>query len=35
MSLGQAAHRKLMRDFRMYMLVGGMPQAVAAFAGQN
>ena len=30
MSLGQAAHRKLMRDFRMYMLVGGMPQAVAA-----
>lgn len=26
-SLG-AAHRKLMRDFRLYMLVGGMPQAV-------
>lgn len=24
----QQAHRKLMRDFRLYMLVGGMPQAV-------
>ena len=35
MSLGQAAHRKLMRDFRMYMLVGGMPQAVAAYIRTN
>lgn len=35
MSLGQAAHRKLMRDFRMYMLVGGMPQAVAAYIKTN
>ena len=26
--LGDAAHRKLLRDFRLYMLVGGMPQAV-------
>lgn len=25
---GQAVHRKLMRDFRLYMLVGGMPQAI-------
>ena len=25
------AHRKLMRDFRLYMLVGGMPQAVNAY----
>lgn len=25
--LGEAIHRKLMRDFRLYMLVGGMPQA--------
>ena len=22
-SLGEAAHRKIMRDFRLYMLVGG------------
>lgn len=35
MSLGQAAHRKLMRDFRMYMLIGGMPQAVAAYIKTN
>lgn len=26
--LGDAVHRKLMRDFRLYMLVGGMPQVV-------
>ena len=26
--LGDATHRHLMRDFRLYMLVGGMPQAV-------
>ena len=25
------AHRKLMRSFRLYMLVGGMPQAVSAY----
>ena len=24
MPLGDAVHRKLMRDFRLYMLVGGM-----------
>ena len=30
-SLGDATNRKLMRDFRLYMLVGGMPQAVAAY----
>lgn len=35
MSLGKAVHRKLMRDFRMYMLVGGMPQAVAAYIKTN
>lgn len=34
--LGQAINRKLMRDFRIYMAVGGMPQAVAAFVeGRN
>ncbi|MCD8292824.1 MAG: AAA family ATPase [Prevotellaceae bacterium] len=33
--LGDAVHRKLMRDFRLYMLVGGMPQAVAAYIRTN
>lgn len=28
---GQALNRKLMRDFRLYMAVGGMPQAVEAY----
>ena len=32
---GQAAHRKLMRDFRLYMLVGGMPQAVECYLDSN
>lgn len=30
-SLGDAVNRKLMRDFRLYMLVGGMPQAVSKY----
>ena len=34
-SLGDATNRKLMRDFRLYMLVGGMPQAVAAYLETN
>ena len=29
------AHREKMRDFRLYMLVGGMPQAVEAFLETN
>ena len=29
--LGQALHRKIMNDFRQYVLVGGMPQSVAAY----
>ena len=29
------AHRKLMRDFRLYMLVGGMPQAVSEYLETN
>ncbi len=29
--LGQALHRRVMNDFRQYMLVGGMPQAVDAY----
>jgi predicted AAA+ superfamily ATPase len=32
MPLGQALHRKVMNDFRQYMLVGGMPQAVLEYA---
>lgn len=35
MSMGDAVHRKLMRDFRLYMLVGGMPQAVVAYIKTN
>ncbi len=35
MPLGDAVHRKLMRDFRLYILVGGMPQAVAAYLNTN
>lgn len=34
-SLGDDTNRKLMRDFRLYMLVGGMPQAVASFLETN
>jgi hypothetical protein len=29
--LGQVAHRAMMREFRLYMLVGGMPQAVSCY----
>ena len=29
--LGPALHRKIMNDFRQYMLVGGMPQSVLAY----
>lgn len=32
---GNALHRNLMRVFRLYMLVGGMPQAVEAYIEQN
>lgn len=31
MPLGDATNRKLMRDFRLYVLVGGMPQAVNTY----
>ncbi len=34
-SLGDVTNRKLMRDFRLYMLVGGMPQAVASYLESN
>lgn len=34
-SFGDQLNRKLMRDFRLYMLVGGMPQAVNEFITTN
>jgi hypothetical protein len=33
--LGDGIMRKLLRDFRLYMLVGGMPQAVNAYLDTN
>ena len=33
--LGDGVIRKLMRDFRLYMLVGGMPQAVSEYITSN
>lgn len=33
--LGNMQHRKLMRKFRLYMLVGGMPQAVLEYINTN
>ena len=34
-ALGEAVHRKQMKQFRLYMLIGGMPQAVAAYLETN
>ncbi len=34
-SLGDAVNRQLMRQFRIYMLVGGMPQAVNTYLDTN
>lgn len=34
-ALGDNVNRTLMRDFRLYMLVGGMPQAVNAYLASN
>ena len=34
--IGQATNRKLSKDFRLYMIIGGMPQAVEAYInGEN
>lgn len=33
--LGESINRAVMRDFRLYMLVGGMPQAVNAYLDSN
>jgi predicted AAA+ superfamily ATPase len=35
MPVGQAAHRVLMREFRTYMLVGGMPQAILEYVSSE
>ncbi|MDR2424609.1 MAG: AAA family ATPase, partial [Prevotellaceae bacterium] len=35
MPLSDALNRKLMRDFRLYMLIGGMPQAVLEYLNTN
>ena len=32
---GNAMHRNLMRIFRLYMLIGGMPQAIVTYLEQN
>jgi hypothetical protein len=34
-ALGNSTNRSAMRDFRIYMAVGGMPQAVAAYIEEN
>lgn len=34
-SLGDQLNRKLMRDFRLYMLVGGMPQSIEEYLNSN
>lgn len=33
--IGNATHRQLMRNFRLYLAVGGMPQAVEAFINKK
>lgn len=33
--MGEAVHRKWMRDLRLYMLIGGMPQAVDTYIRTN
>lgn len=33
--VGQTLHRKIMNDFRQYVLVGGMPQSVLAYQNQK
>src|SRR5699024_9744952 len=34
-AVGEQMNRKLMRDFRLYMLIGGMPQAVDEYLRTN
>lgn len=35
MEMGNATNRKMMKDFRVYMAVGGMPQAVESYINTN
>ena len=35
MELGNEANRNAMKDFRIYMAVGGMPQAVESYIKTN
>lgn len=35
MPLGDELNRRMLRDFRLYMLVGGMPQSVDAYISSN
>ena len=35
LGVGQQINRKLLRDFRLYMLVGGMPQAINEYLATN
>ena len=35
MVLGDSLNRQMMRDLRLYMLVGGMPQAINAYIESN
>ena len=35
LSLGDDVNRKMMRDFRLYMLIGGMPQVVKEYIDTN
>lgn len=34
-AVGDAVHREIMRKFRLYMLVGGMPQAISKYLETN
>lgn len=34
-AIGDMTNRKLMRDFRIYMAVGGMPQVVSTYLQTN
>lgn len=34
-SLGESVNRKFMREFRIYMAVGGMPQAISCYLETN
>ena len=33
--LGESVNRSILRDFRLYMLIGGMPQAIVEYLSKN